>query len=176
MFNDHKAGQFVTVANTNNLGQMTMSGNHQFDNYVNNGQANAIARTFNPDGTPVQLMQLEEIDLEDLAAFNNVQQNAQMGFTGTHAVKNLNTGAKSVTNFNDHKGGQFSTVANTNNMGQMNISGNHQFDNFVNNGVANALPRTFNPDGSPAQLMELDEEYDLEDLASFNNYSNADGA
>ena len=65
----------------------------------------------------------------------------------------------------------------------MGISGNHQLGNFVNNGQANANARTFNADGSPARLMELDLEtgelndvdFDLEDLANFNNYSNNQG-
>jgi len=57
-----------------------------------------------------------------------------MDITGTHAIKNINTGAKSTTNFHDHKGGQFATVGNAMNGGAMNISGNHQFDNFTNNG------------------------------------------
>lgn len=145
------------------------------NNYVNNGQANVLARAFNPNGTPARLMDLEDMevyDLEDLAAFNQIQQNAQMNFTGNHTVKNLNTGVKSMTNFNDHKQGQAVQVANTNNMGQMNIRGLHKFDNFVNNGVANVMPRAFNPDGTPARLMELDEDFEvveLEDLANFNN-------
>lgn len=88
--------------------------------------------------------------LVDLAAFNQIQQNGQMDFTGTHQIKNLNTGEKSVTNFKDHKDGQFSTVGNTVNGGQMNVSGLHQFNNVQNNGNFVAAPRTFNPDGTPA--------------------------
>ena len=55
--------------------------------------------------------------LLDLATFNNIQQNGMADFTGTHLIRNINTGAKSTTNFNDHKNGQFSTVMNANNMG-----------------------------------------------------------
>jgi len=110
-FNDHAGGQFSQVKNTNNGGQMKIQGNHQFQNYNNNGQAVVMARAFNPDGSPAGLMELDEIELEDLANFGAIQQNADMNFTGTHMVKKLNTGEKSTTNFNDHKDGQFVTVA-----------------------------------------------------------------
>lgn len=50
----------------------------------------------------------------------------------------------------------------------MQISGNHKFGNFVNNGNTQVMPRTFNPDGSPAQLM-------LMDLANFNEFNNMAG-
>jgi hypothetical protein len=59
--------------------------------------------------------------LLDLAQFQNVQQNAQMAVTGTHSFGNLNTGAKSQTQFLDNPDGQHSTVKNTNNMGAMMI-------------------------------------------------------
>lgn len=55
------------------------------------------------------------------------------------------------------------------NAGNMNIAGLHQFDNTVNSGNLVAAPRTFNPDGTPAQLM-------LIDLATFNNVVNKGGA
>jgi len=73
-----------------------------------------MARKFTADGklAPVLL---------DLAQFQNVQQNAQMGVTGTHGFGNLNTGVKSQTQFLDHADGQFSTVKNTNNLGKMMI-------------------------------------------------------
>jgi len=106
---------------------MKIQGNHQFQNYNNNGQAVVMARAFNPDGSPARLMELDEfeledldeveleeldeVELEDLANFGAIQQNADMNFTGTHMVKKLNTGEKSTTNFNDHKDGQFVTVA-----------------------------------------------------------------
>ena len=70
--------------------------------------------------------------------------------------------------FLDHKGGQFSTVGNTNNAGNMQVSGLHQFENTTNSGNFVAAPRTFNPDGTPAELMLLD-------LASFNNFNNMGG-
>jgi len=44
-----------------------MQGNHVMNNYNNNGQAVAMARAYNPDGSQAHLMELEEIDLEDLA-------------------------------------------------------------------------------------------------------------
>jgi len=166
--NDHAGGQFQTVGNAVNNGQFQIQGNHQIQNFTNNGQANVLPRAFNPDGSPAaQLMELDIADLEDLASFNNIQQNGQMDFTGTHMVKNINTGAKSTTNFHDHKGGQFTTVMNANNTGKMNVSGNHVFDNTTNSGQFNAMPRTFNPDGSPAAI--------LLDLAQFNSFSNTKG-
>lgn len=97
-----------------------------------------------------------------------------MDVTGTHMIKNINTGKESTTNFHDHAGGQFATVGNTNNNGAMNIAGNHKFDQFANQGAVKVTPRTFNADGSPVQLMEL-EDFELEDLANFNNYNNQEG-
>jgi hypothetical protein len=44
-----------------------------------------------------------------------------MAVTGTHSFGNLNTGAKSQTQFLDNPDGQHSTVKNTNNMGAMMI-------------------------------------------------------
>ena len=85
---------------------MSISGNHQFQNFTNNGNTQVMPRTFNPDGSPAQLM------LMDLAAFDNIQQNANMGFTGQHQIKNLTTGNESNTQFNDQKDGQFSQVGN----------------------------------------------------------------
>jgi hypothetical protein len=106
--------------------------------------------------------------LLDLAEFGNINQNAVMGFTGQHQIKNLTTGKDSQTMFNDQRDGQFSTVGNTVQNGQMTISGLHKFDNFTNNGQTQVMPRTFNPDGTQASLM-------LMDLADFNNYSNNAG-
>ena len=106
--------------------------------------------------------------LLDLAQFDQIQQNANMGFTGQHTINNMVTGAKSNTQFNDHKDGLFSTVANIEQNGNMSISGNHKFGNFVNNGNTQVMPRAFNPDGTPAQLM-------LMDLASFNQFANMAG-
>lgn len=120
--------------------------------------------------------------LLDLAQFANAQNNAMMNVAGTHQFKNLNTGAKSQTMFQDTKDGQFSTVQNATNGGKMMIQGNHQFENFTNNGQANIMPRAFDAKGNPVQLIQLEEvdledlaEFDLEDLAQFNNYSNAEG-
>jgi len=41
----------------------------------------------------------------------------------------------------DHKTGQFSTFGNTNNAGQMQVSGNHVFDNTTNSGQFTVQPR-----------------------------------
>jgi hypothetical protein len=101
-FNDSPDGSYTQVRNTNNMGQMGISGNHQFENFTNNGQAQVMARKYLPNGQPV-LMELEDITLEDLAQFQQIQQNADMNFAGTHAIKNINTGAKSNTNFLDNK-------------------------------------------------------------------------
>lgn len=87
----------------------------------------------------------------------------------------------------------------------MNISGNHKFENFTNNGVANVMPRQFGLMDLEGNEVEVDledlqnleivdadelenlqedqeteelenlEEVDLEDLAQFNNYSNLKG-
>ena len=75
----------MTVGNTNNAGNMHVSGLHQFDNTVNSGNFVAAPRTFNPDGTPVQAL------LMDLATFNNFSNAAggQASFTGEHMIKNL---------------------------------------------------------------------------------------
>ena len=43
-----------------------------FDTFANQGAVKVMPRTFTPDGKPIpQLMELEEVDLEDLAQFNN---------------------------------------------------------------------------------------------------------
>ena len=159
---DHKGGQFSTFGNTNNAGNMNVSGLHKFDNTVNSGNFVAGPRAFNPDGTPAAL-------LMDLAEFNQFANMAggQASFQGTHGIKNLSNAKDGKVMFLDHKGGQFSTVGNTNNAGDMSVSGLHKFDNTVNSGNFVAAPRTFNPDGTPAAL--------LMDLASFNNYSNMAG-
>merc|ERR1711990_838110 len=96
MFHDHASGLGTTVANTQNFGQMGIQGNHSFGNFVNNGQANVMARAFTPDGRPIpQLMELDEeaeeptlmelneegeVELEDLARFNNFN-NLAGGYT-----------------------------------------------------------------------------------------------
>jgi len=41
----------------------------------------------------------------------------------------------------DHRGGQYATFGNTNNAGNMNVSGLHQFDNTQNSGQMNVAPR-----------------------------------
>ena len=69
-----------------------------------------------------------------------------MRFTGQHQINNKTTGKDSKTIFNYHKNGQLSTVANIIKNGQMQISGNHQFGNFVNNRNNQFMPRAFNPD------------------------------
>ena len=99
-----------------------------------------------------------------------------MAIAGQHKFGNLITGAKSQTQFKDTPNGQYSVVANTVQNGQMSIQGNHQFENFTNNGNTSVLPRAYNPDGSPAQLIMLqDLDFDLEDLATFKNFSNTAG-
>ena len=55
------------------------------------------------------------------------------------------TGKKSMTKVNDHKDGQFSTFGNTVQGGKMQISGNHQFNQFTNNGATTVMPRAFPP-------------------------------
>jgi len=183
-FLDHKGGQFVTVANANNMGNMNVSGLHQFKNTQNSGNFVAAPRTFNADGTPASLMilneedleDLQEYDLEDLASFQNFanQAGGNASFQGTHSIQNITNAKKGNVRFLDHKGGQFVTVANANNMGNMNVSGLHQFKNTQNSGNFVAAPRTFNADGTPASLMVLDEE-DLENLAQFSNFGNQAG-
>ena len=76
-----------------------------------------------------------------------------MNIQGQHQFGNFNSGKDSETNVMDEKSGQFSTFDNTIQNGKMNIAGNHQFNNFENNGLTNIMPRTFNPDGSPVQLL-----------------------
>jgi hypothetical protein len=109
-----------------------------------------MARTFNPDGSPAAI-------LVDLADFNNFanQAGGVASIQGTHSFKNLSNAKDGTVNVLDHKGGQFSTFGNTNNAGNMNVSGLHKFDNTVNSGNFNAMARTFNPDGSPAALLLL---------------------
>jgi len=148
-FNDHKDGQFSTVGKTNNIGQMSISGNHAFDQFANQGKVAVIPRAFNEKGEPVALMELSQFN-----AFNNMDGgNAQ--FTGTHMVKEMNNAAKGVVAFNDHKDGQFSTIGKTNNIGQMSISGNHAFDQFANSGKVAVIPRGFNEKGEPVKLNLL---------------------
>jgi hypothetical protein len=119
-----------------------------------------MPRTFNPDGSPAAL-------LMDLATFQNFanQAGGNAGFQGTHNIANLSNAKDGNVRFLDHKNGQFSTVGNTNNAGNMQVSGLHKFDNTVNSGNFQAMARTFNPDGSPASL--------LMDLATFNNLQNS---
>ena len=117
--------------------------------------------------------------LLDLAQFQNVQQNAQMGITGQHAIGNLNTGAKSQTQFLDTPDGRFTVVKNTNNAGQMQIQGKHMFDNFTNNGQTTVMARKFkglenlDEEQNEEELENLEEqqpeEAEVENLATFNN-------
>ena len=96
--------------------------------------------------------------LLDLASFSNFANNAggNAQFTGTHQIKNLTNAKKGVVMFNDDKLGRASTVGNTNNMGQMNIAGNHKFNNFTNSGQVAATPRTFDAKGRPIpQLLMI---------------------
>jgi hypothetical protein len=103
---DHKAGLASTFGNTNNMGNMNVSGNHQFDKTQNSGNFVAAPRTFNPDGSPVKMM------LMDLASFNQMtnQEGGQAVFEGTHAIKQLQNDKKGYVNFKDNKQGQFVTV------------------------------------------------------------------
>merc|ERR1712054_247155 len=103
-FLDHKSGKGATVGNTNNAGNMNVSGNHNFDNTTNSGNLVAAPRTFNPDGSPAQLM------LMDLATFNTFNNAGQASFTGEHAIKKLNNAEGGNVMFNDHKSGKGSTV------------------------------------------------------------------
>jgi len=135
IFNDHKDGQFATVGNTNNAGNMSISGLHKFENVTNKGQVTVIPRKFKP----------KKMMLMDLASFNQYLNKAggNTSFTGTHQVNNLTNEKKGNVIFNDHKGGQFVVVKNTNNMGNMQISGLHQFDKFANAGNVQVKPRQF---------------------------------
>lgn len=163
-FNDHRGGQASQVGNVVQNGNMQIAGNHQFDNFTNNGNTQVGPRTFNPDGSPAQLM------LMDLATFNSFNNAGQASFTGEHAIKKLNNAEGGNVMFNDHKSGKGSTVGETANAGNMTIQGNHAFDKFNNakTGKANVLARAFNKDGSPAKMLLLD-------LAGFNNLTNQAG-
>merc|ERR1719321_1773840 len=145
---DHKGGQFSTFGNTNNAGNMHVSGLHQFDKTINSGNFVAAPRTFNADGSPAAI-------LMDLASFNNYanQAGGNTSIQGTHAFKNFSNAKDGNVKVLDHHQGQFSTFGNTNNAGNMHVSGNHQFDNTVNSGNFVAAPRTFNPDGTPAAIL-----------------------
>ena len=69
--------------------------------------------------------------LVDLATFGNFSNaaGAQAQLTGTHEIKNLNNAKEGTMSFMDHKEGQFTTVGNANNAGNLKISGLHQFEN-----------------------------------------------
>lgn len=154
-FHDHKDGQFATVGNTNNTGKMNISGNHNFDQFANQGAVKVMPRTF----PAPQLVNMEE--LEDLANFNNYNnmEGGMTSITGTHAFKNMNNAVGGKVMVMDHKDGQFATFGNTNNAGEMQVSGLHQFDNTTNSGQFTVQPRQF-------KLM---------DLATFNNFVNKEG-
>jgi hypothetical protein len=141
---DNRQGQYSTFANTNNAGQFSVQGNHQFENTTNNGQFSVRPRAYNAEGAPTGY-------LMDLAGFNNYN-NLEGGATqiqGVHQFKAMQNQKGGNVNVLDHKAGLASTFGNTNNMGNMNVSGNHQFDQTQNSGKFVAAPRTFNPDGSP---------------------------
>ena len=148
-FLDTPDGQFSVVKNTNNLGKMYIQGNHQYDNYVNNGQTQVVARKYSPPRRLEDLQEDEE-ELEDLASFQNYN-NMKGGMTsiqGTHQFKNMNNAKGGKVIVLDHKTGQFSTFDNTNNAGMMQVSGNHQFNNTQNSGQFVVNPRQF-------KLMDL---------------------
>jgi len=144
VFNDHKDGQASKVGNMTNAGNVSFSGKHAVENMTNSGNVQAIPRKFK-----------DKKELLDLASFNNFsnQNGGQAQFTGTHSIKNLSNAVKGIVIFNDHKGGQFVTVGNTNNLGKMTMSGLHKFDNFSNAGQVMVNPRTFDAKGRP--LTEL---------------------
>lgn len=130
-FLDHKSGQGSTVGTTNNMGNMQVNGNHNFDKFNNQGNLMAGARMFNPDGSPApQLMLMDLEELENLVAVNNFNNAGQASFQGQHTVKNLVNQEKGMVQFKDDKSGQGTTVGNTKNMGQIMAQGNHTFDNF----------------------------------------------
>ena len=121
-----------------NKGKATMSGKHMIQNATTSGDMAIIPRKFkDPPKKDILLM--------DLATFNNFanQKGGVANFEGTHAIKNLTNEKKGQVNFKDNKNGQFVTVANTNNMGQMQVAGLHQFDNTQNSGQYMVAPRTF---------------------------------
>jgi hypothetical protein len=88
-----------------------------------------MARTFNPDGSPAAL-------LMDLASFNQFANMAggNASFQGTHDIAKLSNAKDGNVRFLDHKGGQFSTVGETMNAGNMQVSGLHKFDKVQNSG------------------------------------------
>lgn len=138
---------------------MNISGNHQFDQFANQGKVMVVPRTFPPK--KLENLEEEEVELEDLANFNNYS-NMKGGSTqiqGTHAFKNMNNAKGGNVVVLDHKDGQFATFGNTNNAGSMKVSGLHQFDNTTNSGQFVVDPRQF-------KMM---------DLATFNNMINKAG-
>ena len=96
-----------------------------------------MARKFDGRGNQVGLLvNLEDLNLEDLATFGNINNHngGSMSFTGDHAVKNLINDKKSKLLFNDHKNGLATKVDNFMNKGKASISGKHHFKNVDNDG------------------------------------------
>jgi hypothetical protein len=85
-----------------------------------------MPRTF-PEPKRLEDLEEEEVELEDLASFNNYMNNkgGMTSIQGTHQFKNMTNAKGAKVIVLDHKTGQFSTFGNTNNMGQMQVSGNH---------------------------------------------------
>ena len=160
------------------MGNMNVSGLHRFQNVQNSGQFVAAPRTFNPDGTPVRLMVLDEEDLENLATFGKVTNKggAAIKMEGDHSIKALKNEKKGQIMFDDNKKGKAAKVEKTQNEGDISVSGNHAFKEIENKngGKVIAKDRKF-PDAKKMVLINLDEDIDLEDLATFGNFSNAKG-
>lgn len=149
IFNDHKEGQFSTIKNMENIGNASFSGKHMVQNITNQGNLTAIPRKFKDPK--------KKLELVDLAAFNNFanQDGGYAQFQGTHQIKNMSNAVKGQVVFNDDPQGRFVTVGNTNNLGKMNISGLHQFDNFSNAGNVAVAPRQYDAKGRRVALVEL---------------------
>ena len=145
IFNDHKDGQFATIGNMNNAGNLSLSGNHKLDNTINTGNVAVIPRKFKD----------KKKKLMDLAAFNQFanQPGGMLQAQGNHQIKNLSNAKKAIIIFKDDPMGRALTVGNTNNMGQFNIAGNHQFNNFNNGGQVAVTPRTFDAKGRPIKAL-----------------------
>lgn len=135
VFNDQKDGQVSAIENFNNAGNASFSGNHVIKNNTNSGKIALVPRKFKDKKKKLMLM--------DLATFGNFANaaggNAQ--FQGTHTVKNLTNAKKGNVVFKDQKQGQFVTVQNANNAGNMQVSGNHVFNNASNSGQMKIMPR-----------------------------------
>jgi len=143
---------------------MHISGNHQFDNTQNSGNLVAAPRTFNPDGSPAQLMMM------DLAVFNNVvnKSGGSISMTGDHAIKNLKNEAKGNVMLNDHKDGQKTMIENVSNAGNVSVQGNHALKNITNEEGGKLV-------GLERKFEDKKKELILLDLATFNNLTNAKG-